>query len=329
MSLGEALRWSRTHSHHHSEFSGDDSRGGYRPTVSVCVPAREEAATIGPIVQALVAMRERGQLDEVVVVDAASQDGTAELAARAGAIVHQQAALLPEVGPVVGKGDAMWRALSVLRGEIVCYVDADTDAFGDHFVHGLVGPLLRWPQLHFVKASFRRPFRAGGVQMPEGGGRVNDLAARPLLNRFYPELAAVRQPLAGEFAARRRLLERLPFFTGYGVEIGLLIDAYRLVGLDGIAQVDLGVRQNRHQSLSELGPMAYAVLCAVTRRLEEEGRLHDDGHDAFLVAHGDSLTPRNLGLVERPPLACMPTALGARGAGAGPGTARAEPASSR
>lgn len=298
-----ALRWSRTHTRAHGEFPEDELLAERDLGVSICLPVREEAETIGPIVRELAGLRERGVVDEVVVLDAASEDGTAALAAEAGALVVQQEALLPELGPVLGKGDAMWRALSVLRGEIVCYLDGDSEVFGAHFARGLIGPLLREPELHFVKGAYRRPFKAGGVAVPDGGGRVNELAARPLLNRFYPELAAVRQPLAGEFAARRELLEQLPFFTGYGVEIGLLIDAYRRVGLDGIAQVDLGVRQNRHQSLRELGPMAYAVLGAVLRRLEQDGRLEAEGQDSFLMFDGSGARSRDVALVERPPMA--------------------------
>ncbi len=298
-----ALRWSRTHTRAHGEFPEDELLAERDLGVSICLPVREEAATIGPIVHELVGLRERGVVDEVVVLDAASEDGTAARATEAGALVVQQEALLPGLGPVLGKGDAMWRALSVLRGEIVCYLDGDSEFFGGHFARGLIGPLLREHELHFVKGSYRRPFKAGGVAVPDGGGRVNELAARPLLNRFYPELAAVRQPLAGEFAARRELLEQLPFFTGYGVEIGLLIDAYRRVGLDGIAQVDLGVRQNRHQSLRELGPMAYAVLGAVLRRLEQDGRLEAEGQDSFLMFDGSGARSRDVALVERPPMA--------------------------
>jgi glucosyl-3-phosphoglycerate synthase len=180
--------------------------------------------------------------------------------------VHQEADLMPDFGPVLGKGDAMWRALSVVRGEIVVYLDADTQGFGEHFVRGMTGPLLAEPSLQFVKAFYRRPFKVGETALPEGGGRVTELTARPLLRAFYPELAEVRQPLAGEVAARRELLERLPFGTGYAVEIAMLIDAWKAVGLDRMAQVDLDVRQNRHQSLSDLAPMADAVLAAVRAR---------------------------------------------------------------
>ena len=298
-----SLRWLRTHSFDHADFPEESLAAHGGPRVSVCLPAREEAATIGQIVTALVGLRELGVIDEVVVVDADSEDATAALARDAGADVHGQATLVPGLGPVLGKGDAMWRALTVLRGDIVCFLDGDSEAFGAHFATGLIAPMLRDPRLHFVKGSYRRPFRAGGVELAEGGGRVNDLVARPLLNRFYPELAAVRQPLAGEFAARRELLERLPFFTGYSVEIGLLIDSYQQVGLAGLAQVDLGVRHNRHQSLHDLGPMAAAVLGALCRRLQEDGRLHDSGIDRFLAVGDEGMEPRDLSSVERPPVA--------------------------
>jgi glucosyl-3-phosphoglycerate synthase len=234
-------------------------------TVSVCIPARDEAATIGPIVESLVRLRDDGVIDEVVVVDA-SRDGTGEIAARRGAEVHAQADLMPSFGEVLGKGDAMWRSLSVLRGDVVCFVDADTERFGAHFAYGLVGPLMTDPALQFVKGFYRRPFRLGEEIAPEGGGRVTELTARPLLELFYPQLAGIRQPLAGEIAARRELLEQLPFATGYAVEIAMLIDAFELVGAQAIAQVDLDERQNRHQPLSELRPMAAAVLRAVAER---------------------------------------------------------------
>ena len=228
-------------------------------TVSVVLPARNEAGTIGTILE-----RIEGA-DQVVVVDGASHDGTAEIAARAGAEVHQQEDLLPELGPVLGKGDAMWRALSVVRGNVVVYVDADSEDFAEHFVPRLVEPLSD-PAIQFVKAHYRRPFKVGDAQLPEGGGRVTELTAKPLLKAFFPELADIRQPLAGEIAARRELLERIPFATGYAVEVAMLIDVWRAVGRAAIAEADLEVRQNRHQPLAALRPMAEAVLDAVLSR---------------------------------------------------------------
>ncbi len=269
--------------------------------MSVCLPARDEARTIGPILEQLVPLREVGAVDQIVVVDRSS-DGTAEIARELGAEVHDQDELMPELGPVLGKGDAMWRSLPILKGDVICFLDADSECFGAHFACGLIGPLLCDPGISFVKGFYRRPFRVGVTTVPDGGGRVTELTARPLLNLFYPDLAAVRQPLAGEVAARRELLERLPFATGYGVDIGLLLDAYSLAGLDAIAQVDLEVRQNAHQPLRDLGPMAYAVLRAVAERLEREGRLRGPLPATFSTAGLATAQAPLAEPVERPPL---------------------------
>ena len=267
-------------SFHHAEFPADRLRAQRDETISVCVPAREEAATIAAVVAPLMALLEAGVLDQVVVADADSADGTGAIAAQLGAEVHSQAGMLPEHGPILGKGDAMWRALSVLRGDLVCFVDADSEDFGAHFARGLLGPLVCEPDVQFVKGFYRRPLKNGDATVqPTGGGRVTELTARPLLTAFYPELAAVRQPLAGEIAARRDLLERMTFCTGYAVEMGLLLDVWADVGAGAIAQVDLDSRQNRHQPLEDLTPMAAAVLGAVTSRLRRAGRLADGGDE--------------------------------------------------
>ena len=285
--------------YHHAEFTAGALAALPKRTVSVCLPARDEAATIGPILEVLLPLRERGLVDQVVVVDD-STDGTADIARALGAEVHDQSALLPELGRVQGKGDAMWRALSVLRGELVCFLDADSQDLGEHFVTGLVGPLLADEGLRFVKAFYRRPWQQGGLTEPAGGGRVTELTARPLLNRFYPELGAALQPLAGEIAARRDLLMRLPFCCGYAVDTGLLIDTWRAVGIDALAQVDLEARQNHHQPLADLAPMAASVLAVVMRRLAAEGRIADAGSDAFRTAEGVTV---DAGFAERPPMA--------------------------
>jgi len=269
---------------HHAEFP--PARLAERQaTASVCVPARNEAATIEATVGTLIDLRDQGAVDQVVVVDGASTDGTATIAGDLGAQVHQQDELIPRMGPALGKGDAMWRSLTVLDGEIVCFVDADSEDFGPHFPCGLLGPILFGDGVQYAKGFFRRPFKSGEAVAPEGGGRVTELTARPLLEVFYPELGDCWQPLAGEIAARRSLLERLPWATGYGVEIAQLIDVYRLIGVGAMAQVDLDVRQNRHQPLSALRPMAASVVAAVAQRLVRERRL-------------DSAPPT----VERPPL---------------------------
>lgn len=270
--------------------------------VSVVLPAREVADTIGPILDALAPAREAGVVDELLVIDAASGDGTADVATRHGARVVQESEVLPQHGPARGKGDALWRALAVTDGDIVVYLDSDTENFDARFLLGLLGPLLQEPEIALVKGAFRRPFKLGEHTTPDGGGRVTELVARPLLNLHLPELAGFVQPLAGEFAARRELLEQLSFPVGYGVEIATLIDSYRLVGLDGLAQVDLGVRQNRHQPLRALSAMAYAVLIAAERRVHGEAGpgLAAPGPIAF--PHDGTLEPRHVAVQERPPM---------------------------
>jgi glucosyl-3-phosphoglycerate synthase len=306
-----AERWARTRTFHHSRYEAQRIASERRQSVSVCVPARECAATVGPIVDVLRGLREAGAIDEIVVVDAASTDGTAELAGRAGARVLQEAELMSEYGPVLGKGDAMWRALPSLDGELVCFVDGDTEGFGAHFVTGLLGPLVCEPEVAFVKAFYRRPLGAAGAD-PDGGGgggRVNHLTARPALALFYPELAEVRQPLAGEVAARRELLERLPFVTGYGVEVGMLIDVWREVGLEGIAQVDLDEHRHAHQPLSALAPMARAVMATIADRLERDELLKgwperfetEDDPEPDPVAQWEQIEEIDPTPIERPP----------------------------
>ena len=295
---------------HHAEFGVERLARERELTVSACLPTREEAEREadgeGEAVQL------GGVIDQVVVIDAASADGTAAIAAEHGAEVFDENTLLPGIGRVLGKGDAMWRALTVLHGDVVCYLDADSEDFGPHFASGVLGPILGEPGVEYVKGFYRRPFKSGGVAAPSGGGRVTELTARPLLNLFYPELAQFRQPLAGEIAARRTLLEELPFASGYGVEIAQLIDAYRAVGVHALAQVDLDVRQNRHQSLAALGPMAYAVLRAVVERLVREGRFDPSalsGNERFLVPVGGGVEERIVEAVERPPLQSLRAAV--------------------
>jgi glucosyl-3-phosphoglycerate synthase len=300
-----AEQWAKARTFHHSLYPAARIAAEREQSVSVCLPARECAGTVGEIVSVLARLREIGAIDELIVVDAASEDGTARVAERAGARVAQEGELLPEMGPVLGKGDAMWRALSLLSGELVVFLDADSEGFSEHFVTGLLGPLVCEQGVRFVKAFYRRPFEQDGISLPEGGGRVNHLMARPALSVFYPELGAVRQPLAGEVAARRELLEEVPFATGYGVEIAMLIDVWRAVGLDGLAQVDLDVHRNRHQPLAALTEMSETVLATVVRRLVAEGRLSMGGIGDLSGAGsaGDASGAR--APIERPALATV------------------------
>lgn len=287
---------------HHSEFDLQRLLAHKREPITVVLPAREVADTIGPIVARLRSLDPL--IDQILVVDADSRDGTAEVAAAAGAEVHSEARLVPELGQVLGKGDAMWRAIGAVRGDLVVYLDSDTRDFSAHFALGMLGPLLVDSDVQFVKAFFRRPYLAAdGHQLPLEGGRVTELTARPLLSALFPELAGFVQPLAGEVAMRRRLLERMPFATGYAVETAMLLHARdALGGTRGMAQVDLDVRLNRHQPLLDLAPMAYAVLRVLLERLRAEGRLSDDHVPPLKTADGGLV---QVELVERPPYATL------------------------
>ncbi|MFD9613443.1 glucosyl-3-phosphoglycerate synthase [Streptomyces sp. NPDC059083] len=244
-------------------------------TVSVVLPALNEEATVGEIVSVIrrELMTEAVPLvDELVVIDSGSTDRTAEVAAAAGARVVARDAILPRIPAVPGKGEVLWRSLMVTSGDVVCFVDADLRDFSADFVTGIVGPLLTDPDVDFVKAMYDRPFGpdidgAASGRPPGQGGRVTELVARPLLNLHWPQLAGFVQPLGGEYAARRALLERLPFPVGYGVELGLLVDALHTVGLDALAQVDVGVRKHRHQDGLALGRMAAAIYRTAQLRL--------------------------------------------------------------
>lgn len=271
-------------------------------TISVLLPAREVAATIGSLLDGLMPLVEDGMIDELVVIDADSADGTGAIAADRGAAVHQREAILPDYGPALGKGDAIWRGLAVTSGDVVVIMDTDTQNFGRHFFLGLVGPLLQDDKLRFVKGAFRRPLQLAGKMIPDEGGRVTELVARPLLNLYLPQLAGFVQPLAGEVAAHRDLLESIPIPVGYGVEIGMLIDALGNVGIEAMAQVDLGTRQDSAQSLRNLSAMALAVTSTLIRRVHGEDALESLEPGTLLMPDGATMEPVDVPLQERPPL---------------------------
>lgn len=243
--------------------------------VSVVLPALDEEATVGRVVETvrLELIETVPLVDELVVVDSGSRDDTARVAERAGARVEHVDRVLPALGTRPGKGEVLWKSLAVTSGDVVVFADTDVTDFRAEFVTGLVGPLLADPGLALVKGLYERPLLAAGDVQPAGGGRVTELVARPLLNLHWPELAGVVQPLSGEYAARRSVLESVPFASGYGVEVGLLVDVLTGWGLDALAQVDLGRRTHRHQGDAALGRMASAILQTVTDRLERTGRL--------------------------------------------------------
>jgi glucosyl-3-phosphoglycerate synthase len=267
-----------------------EARGADR--ISVCLPARNEAATVGPIVEAI---RRRlvddvPLVDEILVVDDHSTDATARIAADAGARVVDAALVLEGYGEGHGKGEALWKSVHEAAGDVIAWIDADIAAFDPAFVVGLVGPLVTDTDVAFVKGFYDRPER-GDV----GGGRVTELAARPLLSMFFPELTGIVQPLSGEYAGRRSLLEQLPFVVGYGVDVALLIDAARRCGLSRLAQVDLGVRHHRNRPLAELGPQSLAVIQTILHRAGV-----DTSPASTLVRPG--LDPVTVSIDERPPL---------------------------
>jgi glucosyl-3-phosphoglycerate synthase len=286
----------------HRDFAVDrlvEAKGDRR--ISLCLPARNEAPTIGPIVSTVRRhlMRKQPLIDDIVVVDDGSTDGTPARAAGAGARVVSAADIAPELGPGSGKGNAMWKSLLVTEGEFVVWCDADVRNFRPCFVTGLLGPLLLEDGIQFSKGFYERPL--DGVRGQ--GGRVTELVARPLISLFFPHLAMFAQPLAGEYAGRRDLLEQVPFVQGYGVDLGLLIDVVERVGIAALAQVDLGVRVHRNRSLDELGPQATAVVHTALSR-------------AGLPAQPDSLPvltrpwrePEIVEVRERPPVALLPAA---------------------
>ncbi len=243
--------------------------------LSVVLPARDEEATVGAIVTAL---REHlveavPLLDEIVVIDSDSVDDTARVAREAGARVYAQSEILPEWGSVPGKGEALWKSLAVTTGDIVAFIDADLRDFDPSFALGLLAPLVTDPSLGFVKGCYDRPLADGATVLPSGGGRVTELVARPLIDAWWPELAGFAQPLAGEYAATREVLERIPFARGYGVELALLVDVWKLVGLDAMAQVDLGTRRHRNSPDVALARMAAQIQRTAWERLVREGRL--------------------------------------------------------
>ncbi|MEV0245894.1 glucosyl-3-phosphoglycerate synthase [Nocardia sp. NPDC050712] len=257
---GDIRTWSAPHWSAHDLIAAKRGR-----TVSVVLPALNEEATVGAVVHAVRRLPE-GLVDELIVMDSGSADGTMRVAAAAGATVVSREAVLPEHPPVPGKGEVLWRSLAVASGDIVMFMDSDLIDPDPQFVPKLIGPLLLDESLVFSKAYYRRPLLVGATFDESGGGRVTELVARPLLAALRPGLRHVVQPLGGEYAATRSALERLPFAPHYGVEIGLLIDVYDTYGAAAIGQVDLGVRKHRNRPLHELGVMSRQIMATALER---------------------------------------------------------------
>ena len=239
-------------------------------TISLALPALNEEETVGKVIRTIrnVLMLRVPLLDEIVLIDSNSTDRTRQIAEKIGVPVYIHQKTLPQYGARKGKGEALWKSLYCTRGDIVIWIDTDIVNIHPRFIYGLIGPLLLRPEIDFVKGFYRRPLKVGSKMQAGSGGRVTELTARPLLNLFYPELSGIVQPLSGEYGGRRKVLERLPFFSGYGVEIGLLIDMLEKSGLRSIAQVDLLERVHHNQPLDALGKMSFAIIQAVIRKLE-------------------------------------------------------------
>lgn len=307
----DVRRWFEQRTSHATDWQASklvDVKGA--TTVSVVLPALNEQETVGAIVSTIrrQLVERHGLVDELIVMDSGSTDGTYDAAVEAGAKVVRREEVLSDFEPLPGKGEVLWRSLAASSGDVLVFVDSDLRDFTTSFVTGLLGPLLTNPRVQLVKATYDRHLTHGETVVPAGGGRVTELVARPVLNLHWPLLAGFVQPLSGEYAARRSLLEQLPFPTGYGVEIGILVDALRLVGLDGLAQVDLSRRKHRNQEIGKLGRMSSEILQVAIERLRREGRLTMTGdpgtelvqfersEDSYLV-HSLDMAP-----AERPPM---------------------------
>ncbi len=289
--------------------------------ISVGLPTLNEEATLRRVIRAIRSrLMERIPLvDEIAVIDSDSEDQTREIAREEGVAVHILGDILPEYGARRGKGEALWKSLHVLTGDIVVWIDTDVTDTHPKFVYGLLGPLLLRPDVHFVKAFYQRPLRIGAELLASGGGRVTELSARPILNLFFPELSGMVQPLSGEQGGRRTLLEQLPFFTGYGVETGLLIDTLQRAGLGALAQVDMKHRIHRNQDLLSLSKMSFQILQVALKRVGEAHgeRIWEEANATLkLITQSEGgklhLEMHDIAIGELPPMATIPEYITAR-----------------
>ena len=307
------MAWSPERASHWHDWPATllaERKRDHNVTVSVVIPARNEQHTVGEVVSGIAGLAgETGLVDELVVIDSDSTDSTAKVAADAGATVYRAREVAPQLGSFPGKGEALWKSLLVTRGDLLVFVDADLTHWGTHFVTGLLGPLLSDPGVLLVKGFYERLYRGSDGTVTADGGRVTELVARPLLNLWWPELAGIVQPLAGEWAARRDLLESLAIPVGYGIELAVLLDTAADHGADAIAQVDLGSRGHKHQASHDLAVMA-AELMLVADRRRPGHRTGDENPEAvsqvllrqFLRSDGEvRQRARPVPVTERPP----------------------------
>ena len=284
-------------------------------SISLGLPALNEAETVGNVIQIVkqALMDDVPLLDEIILIDSGSDDDTRAIASDLGIPVYIHQEILPEQGSYRGKGEALWKSLYVLSGDIVAWIDTDISNIHPRFVYGIIGPLLRDPLVQYVKGFYRRPLLRAGKPIAGSGGRVTELTARPFFNLFYPELSGLIQPLSGEYAGRRSALERMPFFTGYGVETGLLIDLLESFGLRGIAQVDLLERIHHSQPLPSLSKMSFSIMQVIFKRLGKRHKtklLEHSNLTMNLIRYGQKrgyfLEPEEIQEGERPPMITIP-----------------------
>ena len=279
MTEEEKSNWLSRNTFHHGEFWDIlklvEEKEKKDLTISLCIPTLNEEKTIGKEVLILRSelMERYPLIDEFAVIDSGSQDKTLEVACNYGADVYLASDILPEVGDKRGKGENLWKAIHQLKGDIICYVDADITNIHPRFVYGLVAPLIQRNDIKYVKAFYDRPLNYSSGLRPSGGGRVTEILTRPLFSLFYPELTNVIQPLSGEYAARRDVLEIIPFPIGYGVETSHLLDLYYKFGIEAFAQTDLDRRVHRNQTTNALGKMSFGILQTFINRLHAQGKI--------------------------------------------------------
>ncbi|HUG42609.1 MAG TPA: glucosyl-3-phosphoglycerate synthase, partial [Acidobacteriota bacterium] len=283
-------------------------------TISLGLPALNEEKTVGKVIQTVrkSLVEEFPLLDELVLIDSGSTDRTVEIARDLGVPVYIHSEILPDLGTYKGKGEGLWKSLFVLKGDLVAWIDTDISNIDPRFVYGTIGPLVHHEKIQYVKGFYRRPLKVAESMQAAGGGRVTELVARPMINLFYPELSGLIQPLSGEYAGRRRALERLPFYSGYGVETGLLLALVERFGITGIAQVDLGRKVHHNQSLEALSRMAFAIIQVFVDHLESRQKVNllteINRTMKIIQRNGDSyrLKERAIHDQKRPPMISIP-----------------------
>lgn len=310
----DAATWFDKRTYRHQEFGNIprliELKKKQKLTVSVCLPTLNSAGALEMILRVLrdILIEEYPLIDELAIIDGRSTDETVAIAGKYGASVYYDDEGFDDLPPAGGKGDALWRSLYHLKGDIIAWLDSDIKNIHPRFVYGTIGPLLTDPEVGYVKGFYERPLTEGGVTKPSGGGRVTELVTKPIFNLYYPELSGIIQPLSGEYAGRREVLESVPFATGYGVETALLIDIVGKFGIDALAQVNLETRIHSNQTLPALSRMAFGIMQTAFARLDRDKKIKLSKHYSTtmnIVEHHDgeySIESREISVVDRPPM---------------------------